>query len=167
MNKINNTEGGNQAIYLLDFYVGGHHIFKVGMSANPWMRNRQIALSLLQNNRNNIEVPLYKFINDAIHWEFTSVWKTASNGSTIESILLDELKKYSDSLHTNKVFGGRNWNKFDGMYEAYPIRSKHVDWMKGKLEKIMEKQIIGNTFYKDKVKYDIRFELDFKQKNRI
>jgi len=164
MAKVNNFEGGNQAIYLLDFYVGGHHIFKVGMSANPWMRNRQIALSLFENNKTNIDVPLYKFVNDVIHWEFTSVWKNASNGSTIESILLDELKTYSESLYTNNVYGGRNWNKFEGMYEAYPIRSKDVYWVKGKLEKMMDRQIVGNSFYRDKVKYDISFGMDFKQR---
>ena len=148
----NNTEGGYQAIYLMDFYVGGHHIFKVGMSANPHMRNHEIANSLFANNKYNIDVPLYKFVNNIIHWEFKSVWYGGIGGK-IEDTLLKRLNTYSDSLFTNDTYGGRKWNKFKGMYEAYPIRSKHVDWMKGKLEKIMDKQIIGNTFYKDKVKY--------------
>jgi hypothetical protein len=50
------------------------------------------------------------------------------------------------------------------MYEAYPIRTKDVYWMKGKLEKMMDMQIVGNSFYRDKVKYDISFGMDFKQR---
>jgi hypothetical protein len=50
------------------------------------------------------------------------------------------------------------------MYEAYPIRSKDVYWVKRGLERMMDKQIVENSFYRDKVKYDISFGMDFKQK---
>jgi hypothetical protein len=35
------------------------------------------------------------------------------------------------------------------------------DLSKGKLEKMMDRQIVGNSFYRDKVKYDISFGMDF------
>ena len=163
----NNTEGGYQAIYLIDFYVGGHHIFKVGMSANPHMRNHAIVNSLLENNKDNIQVPLYRFVHKIIHWKFDSVWYKGVVGR-VEDALLDRLKKYSDSLNTNNESGGRKWNNFKGIYEAYPIRSKHVYWMTTELQKIMDKELVGVGLYKGMVTFDGCFGKDtgFKLKKR-
>jgi len=159
-NYGNNTEGGYHAIYLLDFYVGGHHIFKVGMSANPYLRANHIAISLYENNVSNIIVPQYKFVNDIIHWKFKSVWKFKSKGREIESLLLDRLKDYSNSLHTDNKCGGREWNRFDGMYEAYPIRSKHVSWIKSELERIVDKETCSNSLFVGKESYSASLQLN-------
>ena len=160
----NNTEGGYQAIYLMDFYVGGHHIFKVGMSANPHMRNHEIANSLFANNKDNIDVPLYKFVNNIIHWEFKSVWYGGIGGK-IEDTLLKRLNTYSDSLFTNDTYGGRKWNKFKGMYEAYPIRTKGVDFMTRELEKIVDREVQGVGLYMGKSKYDGHFGFSLHKKD--
>ena len=159
-----NTEGGYHAIYLLDFYVGGHHIFKAGMSANPHIRTSHIAASLFENNKMNIQSPLYKFVNEVIHWEFKSVWKNESKGAYIEELLLNQLKTYSDSLHTNNEYGGRVWNDFKGMYEAYPIRTKHVYWMKNSLEKIMDRETKSNPFFVKKINYEGSYGLTLNTK---
>jgi hypothetical protein len=164
-NYGHNTEGGYHAIYLLDFYVGGHHIFKVGMSANPYLRANHITTSLYQNNASNIQAPLYKFVNDIVHWKFKSVWKTQSKGAHIESLLLEKLKNYSDSLHSNNQYGGRDWNKFEGMYEAYPIRTKDVYWMKNSLEKIVNIETDNNSFFIKKESYEASLNLTFNPKN--
>jgi hypothetical protein len=160
----NNTEGGYQAIYLMDFYVGGHHIFKVGMSANPHMRNREIASSLFANNKENVQVPLYRFIHNIIHWEFKSVWYKGVGGR-IENTLLDRLKQYTKSLNEDNNRGGRVWNKFSGMYEAYTISSKHVGWMTGELEKIVDREVKGVGLYIGKSKYDGHFGVTLTKRN--
>jgi len=162
----NNFEGGNHAIYLLDFYVGGHHIFKVGMSANPWMRNREIAWSLFETNRNNIQCPLYKFVSDVIHWEFSSVWKADSKGANLEDKLLRELRGYHKSLYDESSYDGRDWNKFKGMYEAYPIQTKDVDSMRDKLVRIMDHHTKGNSFYKGEFRYDVSFAMTLNERKK-
>ncbi len=159
-----NTEGGYQALYLLDFYVGGHHIFKVGMTANPCIRANEITTSLYENNVSNIQVPLYKFVNDVIHWKFKSVWKSQSKGLHIESLLLEKLNSYSDSLHNNNEYAGRVWNSFKGMYEAYPIRTKDVSWMKNALNRIVDIEVNDNSFFIEKESYDASFRLSFNSK---
>lgn len=160
----NNTEGGYQAIYLMDFYVGGHHIFKVGMSANPHMRNREIASSLFANNKDNIQVPAYKFIHNIIHWEFKSVWYKGVGGG-IEDVLLNRLKQNSKSLYEDNDFLGRVWNKFSGMYEAYPISSNRVGWITQELEKIVDKEVQGVGLYMGKSKYDGHFGVILTKRN--
>lgn len=160
-----NTEGGNHALYLLDFYVGGHHIFKVGMSANPHIRARHITASLFENNKDIIHTPLYKFVNEVVHWEFKSVWKSQSKGAYIEELLLNELKKYSESLFKNSLYDGRVWNTFDGMYEAYPIKSKDVYSIKKSLQAIIDKETKDNSFFVRTLNYEASYHLSLTAKN--
>ena len=73
--------------------------------------------------------------------------------------------KNRDSLFTNDTYGGRKWNKFKGMYEAYPIRTKGVDFMTRELEKIVDREVQGVGLYMGKSKYDGHFGFSLHKKD--
>jgi hypothetical protein len=77
---------------------------------------------------------------------------------------LEKLNGYSDSLHTNKEYGGRVWNDFRGIYEAYPIRTKDVSWMKNALDRIVDIEANDNSFFIEKESYNASFNLTFNSK---